>query len=85
MAGFEVYGEYSIGNDREAAHELFNSLKGDEMINDHALLHIDLIETASSLPGKVRTKCCLLDELAFNIKLITREVFRQKNLKNYEE
>jgi hypothetical protein len=83
--GFTVFGEFFIGEDRDAAHALFESLQGDEGSNDAALLHMDLIEPAAPLPGKIRAKCCKLDQLACNIKLITREVFRQKNLKSYQE
>jgi len=84
-AGFEVFGEFGIGDDRETADALFNSLQGKEPLNDLGLLHIDLMETDGALPAKVRTKCCRLEEVAANCKLVTREVFRQKNLKVYEE
>lgn len=85
QAGFEVFGEFGIGDDRLAANTLFDSLQGKEPLNDLGLLHIDLMETDGALPAKVRTKCCRLEELAANCKLVTREVFRQKNLKIYEE
>lgn len=83
--GFAVFGEFAIGDDRNAAHALFESLQGDEALSDAAVLHMDLLEPAAPLPEKIRTKCCKLDELACNMKLITREVFRQKNLRIYEE
>ncbi|GAA4321653.1 hypothetical protein GCM10023149_21600 [Mucilaginibacter gynuensis] len=84
-AGFEVYGQFGIGNDSSAASALFESLQGDEKLRGAAVLHIDLMETDGPLPVKIRTKCCRLDGLAANCKLITREVFRQKNLRTYEE
>ncbi|NCD68268.1 hypothetical protein [Mucilaginibacter agri] len=83
-AGFVVFGEFSIGDDPEAAHHLFDSLQGDESLSDQ-ILYIDLMETTEPLPEKVRMKGCRLDELATNCKLITRAVFCQKNLKAYEE
>lgn len=83
--GFAVFGEFSLGDDRDAVYTLFDSLQGDEAISHAAVLHMDLLEPAAPLPGKIRAKCCKLDELACNIKLITRENFRQKNLKVYEE
>ncbi|UOE50944.1 hypothetical protein MTO98_07615 [Mucilaginibacter sp. SMC90] len=82
--GFEVFGEFGIGDDRVAAAALFDSLKGSERLAETAVLHVDLMETDGLLPAKVRTKCCRLDELAANCKLITREVFRRRNLKSYE-
>jgi len=78
--GFADYGQYFFGNDPEAAHELFRQLKGSEDVKDNCLLHIDLMETVGELPVKIKTICCTLEELAFNCKLIAREIFRLKNL-----
>jgi hypothetical protein len=83
--GFENYGQYFLGDDRRAVYDLFESLKGSKTIKDSTLLHIDLMETVNELPVKVKTVCCSLEELSGNTKLITREVFRLKNLKVYEE
>jgi hypothetical protein len=78
--GFDTYGQYFFGDDRPAAYELFNQLKGSQAIMPQAVLHIDLMETVDELPVKIKTICCTLDELACNIKLIAREIFRLKNL-----
>jgi len=78
--GFVDYGQYFFGNDREAAYYLFDQLKGNQMISDTALLHLDLMETINELPVKIKTLCCTLDELGHNCKLIAREIFRLKNL-----
>lgn len=85
LTGFERYGQYDFGHDREAAYLLFETLKGDPNLDEHSLLHIDLMETVNELPVKIKTICCTLDELACNSKLIAREIFRQKNLKSYED
>ncbi len=78
--GFVDYGQYFFGDDREAAYELFTQLKGSKYISDNCLLHIDLMETVDELPVKIKTICCTLEELAYNCKLIAREIFRLKNL-----
>jgi hypothetical protein len=80
--GFADYGQYFFGNDREAAYDLFGQLKGDPDIRNSSLLHIDLMETVDELPVKIKTICCTLDELAYNSKLIAREIFRLKNLED---
>lgn len=80
--GFEDYGQYFFGNDREAADELFRQLKGSEDLKASCLLHIDLMETVDELPVKIKTICCTLEELASNCKLIAREIFRLKNLED---
>lgn len=76
--GFVNYGQYFLGDDRSAANELFDQLKGDRDLA--APLHIDLMETVAELPVRIKTICCSLDELGANCKLITRELFRLKNL-----
>jgi hypothetical protein len=84
-AGFESYGQFDFGHDQEAAYLLFESLKGKSEPDGLSLLHIDLMETVDELPVKIKTISCTLGELACNAKLIAREIFRQKNLKSYEE
>lgn len=81
-AGFVNYGQYFLGDDREAAYGLFDSLKGRQ--DDSALLHIDLMETVNELPVKIRTICCTLEELGLNSRLIAREIFRLKNLEEMD-
>lgn len=78
--GFVDYGQYFFGDVREAAYDLFDQMKGSNIITDAALLHIDLMETVDGLPVKIKTICCTLDELGVNCKLIAREIFRLKNL-----
>lgn len=78
--GFEDYGQYFFGNDREAAYGLFAQLQGSPDIKDTCRLHIDLMETVNELPVKIKTICCTLEELGDNCKLIARETFRLKNL-----
>jgi hypothetical protein len=43
------------------------------------------MELESGFPLKVKTICSTLDQLAINSKLITKTVFRLKNLKEFEE
>lgn len=78
--GFTDYGQYFLGNDHGAATELFNTLKGKDPKTADCLLHIDLVETVTGLPEKIKSICCTLDELGENTKLIARGVFRLKNL-----
>jgi hypothetical protein len=85
LAGFESYGQFDFGHDQEAAYLLFKSLKGKSEPDSPSLLYIDLMETVDELQVKIKTIGCTLDELACNAKLIAREVFRQKNLRSYEE
>jgi hypothetical protein len=73
-----------LGNDRQIAHELFNQLQGSRQPDGHILLHIDMMETVNELPQKIKTIGCTLDELAHNTKIITREIFKLKNLEEMD-
>ena len=79
--GFEAYGQYLFGDEWQAAYGLFGQLKGSDKIPDQAVFHIDLMETIDDLPVKIKTISCTLDELGWNSRLIAREIFRLKNLK----
>lgn len=78
--GFELCGQYVLGNNSKAAFRLFDELQGDEHLIDAGCLHLDLLEASGEFPEKIKTKCCRLDQYAANSKLIVREIFRQKNL-----
>ena len=79
--GFLNYGQYFLGDDREAAESLFGQLQGSGAPADPIILHVDLMETAGELPVRIKTIGCTLEELCENTKLIAREIFRLKNLK----
>jgi hypothetical protein len=81
-AGFDSYGQYFLGNDRNFADLLFDSFKGREPLGSD-LLHIDLMETTDEIPVKIKSISCTLEELTCNIKLIVRGIFRQKNLTEF--
>lgn len=73
--GFENYGRFNIGNDREAAYTLFKQLKGRDDVNDKDILYLELMETADALPLNIKIKSCTLNELTQNCRIITKEIF----------
>lgn len=42
------------------------------------------METVNELPVQIKTKCCTLEELGLNCKLIAREIFRLRNLEDMD-
>ena len=78
--GFESFGKFYIGNDRDFANSLFLKLKGDEEVNESDVLHLDFMETRYNLPVNIKMINCTLDELSENCKIITKEVFKFFNL-----
>jgi hypothetical protein len=79
-AGPEAYGRFEIGDDREAAAELFAKLKGDKEVNEQNILCIELMETSNGLPFNINILSCTLDQLTENCRIITKEIFTQYNL-----
>lgn len=78
--GPETYGRFEIGNDRNTAYRLFARLKGDKEVKGQNMLCLELMETMNELPVNVNILSCTLDELAENVRIITKEVFNQHNL-----
>jgi hypothetical protein len=78
--GFESFGKFSIGNDRESAWSIFSKLKGKKHVDEKNVLHLDLIETSNGLPVNMQMISCSLEELAENCKIITKEAFKLFNL-----
>ena len=80
VTGFERYGCFDLGDDREFAVELFSRLEGRPDADDQAVLQMDLIEKYRGLPLNLQVINCSMNELCRNIRIITRELFKHKNL-----
>jgi len=81
---FEAFGKFFIGNDRAFAYQLFSRLEGNESVQESDILHLDLMETADGLPVNMKVINCRLDQLANNCRIITKELFKAKNLEEME-
>jgi hypothetical protein len=79
--GLQSYGQFGIGNDREAAARIFRQLKGNPEVNDLNFLSLELMETVDGLPVNLQIVSCTLDELAYNCRIISKEIFNQANFK----
>lgn len=80
--GFDTIGRFSVGNDRPFAENLFHKLNGNEPVAESAMLNIELWETVDSLPINMRMKGCTLWQLEENCSIITKEVFKARNLQD---
>jgi hypothetical protein len=81
-AGFDTFGEFFIGSDRQAAKELFNTLKGSPDDIEDGLLLMELREMNRNLPVDIQMIHCTLDQVAENCRLITKNQFKTFNLKS---
>ena len=80
IIGPESFGQFFIGNDRAAANALFRKLKGTPDADERNVLYLDFMETRDGLPLNLKLITCTLEQLAENCKLITKEIFKMKNL-----
>jgi hypothetical protein len=77
---FEAFGKFFIGNDRDFAYQLFSQLDGNESVRESDVLHMDLMETVDGLPVNIKMINCRLEQLAANCRIITKEIFKARNL-----
>ena len=78
--GFENSGKFNLGNQQEAASDVFRQLRGSSVVDEKTMLTIDLMETINDLPVNLHILACTLDELAHNCRIITKQVFKIFNL-----
>jgi hypothetical protein len=78
--GLDSFATFSVGSKRERAYAIFNQLKGEPDVTEKDILFIDLVETAAGLPVNLKMISCTLNQLAKNCKIITRELFKLKNI-----
>lgn len=75
--GHENFGKFAIGNNREVADSIFYQLRGNSNVTDQCGLHLELIELHDNLPYNIKMLSCTLDQLAENVKIITKETFKR--------
>jgi hypothetical protein len=76
IAGPECFGKFFIGNKRSQAMTVFQSLKGDRVIDNRHKLLIEVMECAGDLPLNIDMVGCTLEQFGENCKIIAREAFK---------
>jgi len=80
-AGYDTIGDFFIGSDRQAASQLFKTLKGSADKLEDGVLLMELREINRNLPIDIQMTQCTLNQVAENCKLIIKNQFRTLNLK----
>jgi len=80
LRGVETYGCFSLGTDEKFAAALYNSLEGDEAVLPDSVITIDLVKRENGLLFPLGLRHCSYDQLAENVKMITKELFKRLNL-----
>lgn len=76
----EEYARFFVGNNREFAYQLFHSMEGSENVSPTSIIMIDLVKWEKGVPCPIVLKHCTYEQIAFNAKLITKELFKHFNL-----
>lgn len=78
--GIATYGCFTLGNDQQLARTLYNSLEGDQQVSANSVITIDLIKREHGIPFPLDLRHCSYEQLAVNVQLITKELFKHLNL-----
>lgn len=79
-AGFENIARFELGRDRDFAYSVFRKMEGSTESRETDALTIELLEAKGGLPYNVKIISCTLDQLEFNCRMITKEIFMHLSL-----
>ncbi len=79
-SGFETYGNFSLGSDRDQAMAIVEQFKGSDDKLENSILYIDFTEVKDAIPLPIKLLHCTLDDIAYNVRVITRDVFKNLSL-----
>lgn len=78
--GYIEYCRFTLTGDRQDAEKLFERLNGIADIGLTLPLRLSLVNLNATPNEVLAIKYCRLDELAWNCRLITKEIFNHYNL-----
>lgn len=80
LKGMETYGCFSLGKDEGFARSVFGMLQGEDLVFPSSVITVDLIKREKGVPFPLGLRHCNYEQLACNVKLITKELFKHLNL-----
>ena len=80
LRGIESYGCFNLGAGEKFALSLFNMLHGDEAVLPDSVITVDLVKRKDGLLFPLGLRHCNYLQLAENVKIITKELFKKLNL-----
>jgi len=75
--GCEKFGRFELGFDSEFAYTIFSELEGTTEAQESDSITMELVETKGGLPVNLKIISCTLDQLGFNCRQLTKEIFKQ--------
>ncbi|MBB5634983.1 hypothetical protein HDE68_000868 [Pedobacter cryoconitis] len=82
IKGLETYASFYLGSDEKFARRIFDLIEGDREIKENSIISMDLTQRHKGVPYPVSILHCNWEHLAFNTKLITKEMFKELNLEH---
>ncbi len=80
LKGLETYASFYLGTNEKFAKRLFDMLEGESEIKENSIISMDLAKRHNGIPYPISILHCNWEHLAFNTKIITKEVFKELNL-----
>jgi len=80
LKGIETYGCFKLGSDEGFAISLYASLQGDDELLPDSVITFDLAKRENGMLFPAGMRHCSYEQLAENVKIITRELFKKLNL-----
>ena len=80
IKGIETYGSFYLGSDQKFAERLFQQMHGAREIMENSVISMDLIKREKGIPYPMAILHCNWEHLAYNTKLITKELFKEINM-----
>jgi hypothetical protein len=80
IKGLETYASFYLGSNEKFARVLFNLMQGEREIKANSVISMDLTKRQKDIPYPISILHCNWEHLAFNTKIITKEIFKELNL-----
>ncbi|WP_417367279.1 hypothetical protein [Flavobacterium beibuense] len=82
VSGIDSYAYYYLGNDKNKAEAIFQQLKGSEQLAPDTVLTMDYTQMKDGIPFPLTMLACTIEEVTYNTRIITREIFKNLNLES---
>jgi hypothetical protein len=75
-SGFEAYGNFDLGSNREQALAIMENLKGTDDVSENSILYMEFTGVQNGIPLPLKILHCTLEDIAFNARVITRDILK---------
>jgi len=80
ITGIDSYATYNLGDNEEKAMAVFKLLKGSPELSSQSVLTMDFTVMNDGIPLPIKMLECTFDDIMYNTRIITREIFKNLNL-----